>query len=285
MCKENMDSPLFIVGAQRSGSTIISLCLSKHSKVFLTVHGKLLYYLIQWIYYNFSNEINYHLRLDEIAYSLKRRPILGIPPDVTDSMVDRLSNDFNISLFAGMNKQEIIRTIWSEIYAHDSKGKFVIGDKYNEYLLMLEEVADVFPNARFIFIKRNFIDSSESMVRHFSSRAFSPQTYEEGVIKWLQWNKKWIDFSEKLDEKHKYMIRYEDMVLNPKNEMKKICDFLSLEPEESFVENANSVIEVKYNIAKNIELDFKKIKKVVPDYKHIISILGYDDFLGDHFTF
>jgi hypothetical protein len=269
-------NPVFVVGAQRSGTTALGLILSKHDKILMTVHGKLLYYLILWIYYDFSPASQFHVRIDEIVHSLKRRPILGIDPLETEKIMNLLVNQFYFRDFEHMTKEEIIAYIWTNTYHEIGKDKEIVGDKYNEYLLQLNQIIAIFPKARFVFLHRHYQDVAESMVRHFAGRPMSPKTYEDAAIKWAQWNDNWLNFREGLQPDQRCEISYLDMVTQPRRVFSEIGSFLGIPVDELYLSLAcDSLRQDRLDAGKNIQLDFGEIEKVFPRFGDVAKALGY----------
>lgn len=270
------ERPLFIIGAQRSGTTILSLMLSRHSKVFLTVNGKILYYLIHWIYYDKSSYRQNHIRLDEIVYSLKRRPILGIEDNILSSMLDILSNEFSISDFYDKAPKEIITYIWETTYKSVCNDAIIVGDKYNEYLLQLETLKQIYPFARYIFIYRNGKDAAESMVRQFNGRAYVPRNYEEAFTKWAQWNSCWLDIRDSILSANKLEICYEDFVSNPVQTFIDIGQFLDIDISRNMKQDILKTIhQTAVGSGEKIDIDYDVVKKGVPEYLNVLHALGY----------
>lgn len=269
---------LLIVGAQRSGTTALGLLLAKHRDLFITVHGKLLYYLILWIYHDFNTETTSHLRLDEVAYSLTRKQVLGVEPSVVLEIERMLLTDCKPSRFYGLTKEQIISLIWTEVYTKLSSNKTILGDKYNEYLLQLNEIQQIFPDMHYIFIHRNHKDVAESMVRSFEGRPWVPETYEDAVIKWAQWNKKWLQFRTRIKREYYYEIDYDNMVNKPAKVILETCEFLDIPFYQEYLDLTKSSLS-KDQINKgssSIDINYKKVLKIVPDFWSICSSLGHE---------
>src|SRR4051812_36557269 len=73
------ERPVFLVGAQRSGTTALASCLSaafaRRGGTF-TVNGKLLYVLSRWM--RPEDLHGRHLRTDEMLHALRRRSVWGV---------------------------------------------------------------------------------------------------------------------------------------------------------------------------------------------------------------
>lgn len=191
-------------------------------------------------------------------------------------MFSLLSNKFYLRDFDNMTKEEIISYIWTSIYRELSCNKEILGDKYNEYLLQLTQIIRIFPKARFIFIHRNYNDVAESMVRHFAGRVLCPETYEDAVIKWAQWNLNWLNFRDKLLPDHRLEISYSDMITNPRKIFSDICEFLQIPFYDEYAEIVdNTIINKNIESSLKMEIDYASIERVFPKFWEVVRVLNY----------
>lgn len=228
--------PLIVLGAQRSGTTIVARLLADHPDVFLTVNGKLLYYLIAWVYRSGEARPGLHLRLDEIVHSLGRKPIMGVPPETVEGMLRTLATEFKPERFAGASAAEIVRTIWSETCAPFAEECSVVGDKYNEYLLQLREIRELYPEARFLFLHRDPYAVGESMIRAFRGRPWAPVTPSVALTKWAEWNQQWLAVRGEIDPANRLEVAYEDVVADARQAFASICRFLDIPAERTYLD-------------------------------------------------
>lgn len=238
--------PVFIIGAQRSGTTLLARVLATHPDALITVNGKLLYYLIVWLYRDSADAPGSHARLDEIAFSLQRKPILGLTEHEVQRMIDMLRHDFPPERIISLDARTIVRTVWAEIYRALAGTRRVLGDKYNEYLLQLTEICAVFPDARFVFLHRNPFDVAESMVRAFAGRPWAPTTPQAALAKWVAWNELWISLRERLPADRRVEVQYETLVLEPRRVLADICGFFEIASDAAFLDTAAQTINPDY---------------------------------------
>ena len=270
-------NPLFLIGAQRSGTTIFSLLLAEHKDTFIAVNGKLLYYLITWLYPWSQPIINGHIRLDEVVHSLKRKRILGISESHLEKMYQVLETQFNYQTYDTLETPEIIAHIWVKTFRAISNGEPVIGEKYNEYLIQLDEIRQIFPRARYIFIYRHYLDTAESMFRVFRNRSWGPLNYENAIIKWARWNEQWLKFKRTNPNTPFFEVKYEDLVKSPTQLVTHVCDFLGLPTDDDYLEQVQKKIMVKQHHSGLAEkIDFNYIQERVPNFSKIIRQLGYN---------
>ena len=156
------------------------------------------------------------------------------------------------------------------------------GDKNNYYVGFVEEIYELFPNAKFIQIVRDARDVATSYISLLSEKGQSkyspdlPCDLESIATEWNENNFKVYSSFCKIDASQKYVVRYEDLVTRPKFELRRICEFLDLEFSEGMLEY------FKENQSNNLEPEeFKAWKaktfrpvdtEAVNKYKSILSI-------------
>jgi hypothetical protein len=99
----------------------------------------------------------------------------------------------------------------------------LIGDKNHGYTIYTERLLKIFPDAKFIYILRDYRDNFQSV----KNVDFELPIVSLVVFKWKYFYKKALQASEKHPGLF-YFIRYEDLVSNPEDNMRKICDFLDI---------------------------------------------------------
>ena len=99
----------------------------------------------------------------------------------------------------------------------------LIGDKNHGYTIYTNRLKRLFPEAKFVYILRDYRDNYESV----SKVDFELHIVSLVVYKWKYFYKKALQASEKYPEAF-YFIRYEDLVKDPVNEFQKLCEFLAI---------------------------------------------------------
>jgi Sulfotransferase family len=138
--------PLILLGAQRSGTTALAAVLDaafdEVGGVF-TINGKLPYLLHRWC--TDADLRGRHLRVDELLHALRRRPPYGRNSarwlEVTERVLRAAARDVadGMSCDAVTLRRRLVR----DAYAGSTR----FGDKYNEYLLELDNLAATMPDA------------------------------------------------------------------------------------------------------------------------------------------
>lgn len=230
--------PLILTGSQRSGTSFLAKIVGKHPAAFVTIDGKLLYYLVVWLLRGADAEAP-HPRVDEVAHALRRKRIHGITPEQNETFVRAVEAGLSPEE-ARLPPVEIARRLWDRAYASVAGGQSVIGDKYNEYLLQLDEIAAILPGARYVFIHRHPAACAASMLERFAGRPWRPPDLVASFAKWAVWNERWIRFRGSLTPGRALEVDYEALAVDFRGELARIFEFLGLERDEAVIDAAAS---------------------------------------------
>lgn len=202
-------APVFLVGAQRSGTTVLGLGLARAFAGRggrFTVNGKLPYLLRRW--WTSADLACGHLRADEVEHGLRRLPVGGAGDA---AWLDRAATALAAAAAgaAGMRGggvEEGVRRVCAEAY-----GTALWGDKYNEYLLDLPWLQRVFPEARWVFLAREPADAVASMLGWRREKAWNPREEAAAAAKWAAWNRRWLVFRGSLRDGQAIELGYEQL--------------------------------------------------------------------------
>jgi hypothetical protein len=186
-------APLFLVGAQRSGTTALGLALAaafaERGWVF-TVEGKLPYLLRRWC--TPADRAAMHMRCDEVIHGLRRLPVKGVD---ADAWIARASGALHAAAARmAVSPEPIDITATTRAVCAEAYGGDPWGDKYNEYLLDLEWLDAIFPRARWIYLVRDPRAVISSMLAWGANRSWNPRTADACARKWAHWNDRWLAF-------------------------------------------------------------------------------------------
>lgn len=223
-------SPFFIIGAGRSGNTLLRRILDNHSVLFIppeiyvlgsviklyrTYKGAKWNDLVSLIYSKFELYSQFETlgleSLAELKYRLKE-----LPKD--QRSLDNLINSFYL-FYA--EKHGIDKVRW--------------GDKTPFNVFSLKKIISVFPNAYFIHIIRNPFDSVHSYVK-----AGIYEDFESAALRWVRS----VALSKEFGLKNNQYIElfYEDLVTQTEREINRLCDFLKIPFEPSMLKVNNQTL-------------------------------------------
>jgi len=215
--------PFFIIGAQRSGTTLVRLILNAHSKIAIPEEGTF------WM--PMLREQRGHLAGN-------------IPPSRLDGYLRYIKNNNQYKVWE-MNDdrffaelQTIRKTTLAELMArfyrqyameHD---KLCWGDKTPSFFRMVPDLKELFPNAKFVHVVRDGRDVFLSLRgREKGRKNIAVSAYE-----WSYKLRKVRDEFNSLPDARHFEIRYESLVSDPERSTREICKFLGLEFEPGMLE-------------------------------------------------
>jgi protein-tyrosine sulfotransferase len=239
----------FIVARGRSGTTMLQTILDSNSNTIIPLESRLIIHLKRkylsvkkWnaeLLDSFIIDL-YHDTKFERYWNVDREKLKAsfnaIPHDrITFQLLCKI---VYLSYPSPFNKKEIL----------------LIGDKNPTYSIFTKELIEVFPDAKFIHLLRDYRDNIVSNVKIFKAEKIAVAA--QG---WMAYNKH-IE-KEKLKHSKQFITaRYEDIVENPKENVLAICKFLGIEFNEKML-HFDKVIKEK---AQN---EYKKYDKEIA-YSH-----------------
>ncbi|MBI9036145.1 MAG: sulfotransferase [Bacteroidales bacterium] len=152
---------------------------------------------------------------------------------------DRLLNDW-LGMEGEARYTDFIRVLYlSHQSAFDKKEIKLLGDKNPIYSTHIDEVFNIFPNAKYIHLTRDYRDQLVSIGNvDFESNIPSLITY-----RWKHANARMLELRKQFPERILF-VRYEDLVAKPEFWLKKMCVFLEIEYSSLMLERFNKKDEV-----------------------------------------
>ena len=220
------NSPFFMVGSGRSGSTLLRMILCAHSKVTIPPET----YIIMPL----TAHLPIHKRLSEeqVKLAIKlmtshyRWPDMGIS---SDELVAGISTDKPLYL------RDIINVVYEDFLARDNKQ--IWGDKTPAYIAIVPLLLELYPEAKIVHLVRDGRDVTKS----FQATGWYGAWLHENTREW----KEAINFCEKYRIQCPnidiYEVRYEDLVLNTEETVRNLCDCLSIDYEIDMLDWCSAV--------------------------------------------
>lgn len=210
-------TPVFIFSLPRSGSTLLQKILATHNKVATVAEPWLLLPIATMLESkNLSVYTNFSSQTAQIAIS---------------QFVEKLpekENSFNQAI------HDFVQQLYSLLSAPE-KSHFV--DKTPRYYLIIDFIAQVFPEAKFIFLFRNPLDVLSSIITTWGSGRLhiaryildlyrGPFCLQEGYQKYKE---------------RSFALNYNDLVQSPQTSLQAICKLLGLEYSESMISSWTTI--------------------------------------------
>jgi hypothetical protein len=212
-------APIFIIGLNRSGTTLLRLMLDAHSRIAIPNESHFF--------------LRYYKRRAELA-DLREpdRRLALVEQILTERYVqrwDRTLTPGDIDLEQCTSLEETIRQIYLA-YAR-AFGKDLWGDKTPEYSTEAHILNRMFPDGRFIHLIRDGRDVALSIIQ----RKWGPNDFVTAMRTWAEdvtWTRKMLAM---LPEDRCVELRFEDLITRPEVELRRVTEFLGVAFEEQML--------------------------------------------------
>ncbi len=192
-----IESPIFLVGAERSGTTLLRLMLDHHPRV--------------------AFQMEFEYVVDRIEN--------GQFPDVAE-YADWLRHNFvfqavDFKIDESLNYSDLVNS-----FLEQKRGeKAIVGATIHRHF---RRVLEVWPEARFIYLQRDGRDVARSAM----NMGWAGNVYH-AADGWLEAVHEWEATVEVVPEERRLETRYETLVSDPKGEGTRICEWIGVEYDEA----------------------------------------------------
>lgn len=218
----------FIVGTQRSGTTLLRLILNAHSQIVVPREAFFLMPLLKKKYLNRSISGNNLKSFNNYLLSkadIKSTHLKGTFEDGDYyNVISQLAQREKIKL------RDLIDGIFSSFCRKE--GKSIWGNKTPSFFRKIDILYALFPDAKFIHIVRDGRDVYDSF------RKIDPSKNNVSIMA-LDWNYKLFRIEKslkKIPTNNKVTIRYEDLLSKGEETVKHICSVIGVEYENSMLD-------------------------------------------------
>ncbi len=198
---------IFLVGSPRSGTTILQSLLAAHPEIISFPESKFFHYLL---YEEFATKLP--SRLETFLRNEIHRPELLNDFDDNQTVANKAS--WFVRILDGLAIEEN-KSIWLE--------------KTPEHIYFIEDIQSLIPDAKFIHILRNGMDTIASMyeaTRNFTDLWGGVWDLEHCIDRWkdaVLTSHKYINNSRHI------LVKYEELIDNKNVVLTNICNFLGIE--------------------------------------------------------
>lgn len=215
---ENIDSLpfFFIVGRQRSGTTLLQSLLNAHPNVVVPIEST----FIMSLYSNYASIKTWDKKIvrafcDDLglipslhAWHIKKEDLFNLAIQIKNPSYSSLCKAVFLCYHEALQKNKIM----------------LIGDKNPGNSLFLHELGRLFPVAKFIWIVRDYRAQINSMLKvNFEAHIISSL-----AARWKDVNKEIVRYQSIYPDKI-MLVKYEDFVREQEAWFQKTCDFLKIE--------------------------------------------------------
>lgn len=221
MTQTNLRGPVFIVGAPRSGTTLLQYMLRSHPALSLPT-GESHFFIPLYRNAEAYGDLSKLENVRRIFQAMEAQSAEFLHTDLHGLKfdVERLAHE---AVAAGRcTMRDIISGMFETNAAGESKPRW--GDKTPYYVLHIPKLLEWWPDAQIIHIVRDGRDVALSMFgRRHDFRAYN--TYSAAKL-WEQYVATGHKLGQAVPSRQYLELRYEDMISDQKAALQKICGFL-----------------------------------------------------------
>lgn len=208
--------PIFLLSLPRSGSTLLQRVLATHTKVATAAEP---WFLLPLVYATRKN---------------------GVVATYNHTVAVEAFEDF---LYKMPGEQESywleVRRMALALYKNigtETETHFL--DKTPRYHLIIDELQQIFPEAKFVILWRNPLAIAASMMETWSDGKWNLHRFEIDLYNGLHNLANAVRFA----DKRFYTLKFEDFVVNPYEEYAHLLEFLELDLDTNGIHNFSNVI-------------------------------------------
>jgi hypothetical protein len=222
--KNQLAAPVFIVGAPRSGTTLMAVLLDRHSNIAI---GPETQFFTEFIPQNWAGRTpKTHEQLVDSALAFKR---------IADFNFDRDQLLLHFMKYE-LSLANLLRAI-IEVHAIRNS-KLRPGEKSPHHLQHVPMILDQFPEAKIICVLRDGRDVVRSLLETPWAIPKNPRRLRLFCIRWNDAAEQTIYYKRTLAPNRFMSVKFEDILRKPRSELEKICDFIGEEFESTQLEPA-----------------------------------------------
>jgi LPS sulfotransferase NodH len=252
--ENQITKPIFIVGCPRSGTTILAKILNNHSQIASATEIHFFNHLCTLKKYDWTNLDEDFLkrffnetRVEDFCSLLKlsfEEFKEQFEQTTIDTKLDQISQ----------NQKRIFDTMM--LILLKKKQKTFCCEKTPQHLLSVERILEIYKDAKIIHLIRDGRDTVNSLIK----MPWRPEGLLNNSRFWKKYAKLGMEIKNKIcHQTENYIdIKYEDLLLNPEESIKKLTNFIGVEFEETMLSNKlSNQKETNSNIFSSWESSWK----------------------------
>ena len=209
-----VDNPIFIFGCPRSGTSLLSRILNAHPNIAIPFESHLYEHLYAMV--EGYGDLHIPRRRERLVNDILRMEDMKewVPPLSAEQALAAIHRyDFH-GIFDG------ILQAWAL-----SQGKTRWGEKTPQHMFYWRDILQGFPNLRVIHLVRDGRDVALSYREAF----FGPKHIYPIALRWVKYLNAAEEVGDCLGRRAFLQVYYEDLLSDPQQEIRRICDFLGEE--------------------------------------------------------
>lgn len=215
------DAPIFIVGAPRSGTTLLQYMLRSHPNISLPTGESHFFIPFQRAAASFG-DLSVRANMQRCLEEAWRRrgefletDFHGLRFDV-EALADRLLREGRTTV------AEVIRGLYEANAAGEGKGRW--GEKTPYYILHTDLIRQMFPDAVFVHVIRDGRDVALSMLERRYDLGI--HNIRDAAETWAKYVRAGLDAERHLGPGRWRTLKYESLLREPKATVSRLCGFL-----------------------------------------------------------
>ncbi len=212
MNNKNANNMIFLISQPRSGSTLTQRILGSHSEIYTQSESWILLHpLFAFKDKGIYTEYDIHL------YQKAANDFINLLPGGKDEYLHGLGN-----MYQALYKSMLIK----------KKRKYFL-DKTPRYYLIIDELMELFPEAKYIILLRNPLDVLTSILTTWvGERLYNLSSYRIDLIDAVNiLNEAIKNYRDRI-----FIFHYEDLLVEQHTLIKRLCDYIGVEYEESMLQ-------------------------------------------------
>lgn len=211
--------PIF-VGSGRSGTTLLRTIFDAHPQLAVANEPQFM-----------GTAARQRKRLEADGFDSDEflRLVFG-NPNYGKLGLDRSAVESSVANAAPRSAADGVRAVFAVFASRE--GKPLYGDKTPGYVVQIPELADMFPEARFVHLIRD----GRNVALSYIERPWGPSTVGEAAMYWRSRVSRGRKAGKALGSGRYLEVSYEDLVNDPETVVRQICEFLSLEFEPAMLQ-------------------------------------------------
>jgi hypothetical protein len=193
--RDFVKAPIFLVGSERSGTTLTRIMLDSHPKIAFFF---------------------------EFEYSILSMSDDGTWPDLDEYKKhlrsDRIFRHAKLSIDEGLDYPGLVDSFL--VQKRDRDRKPIVGATVHYHF---DRLLKVWPDARFIHLLRDGRDVARSIIE----MGWAGNMYS-AVEPWIEAETLWARLAPTLPDDRRIELRYEDLVSRPEEELTRVCDWIGV---------------------------------------------------------
>jgi hypothetical protein len=224
------DSPIFLVGSERSGTTLLRLMLDHHPDIAFNLESEFL---------------------------VTQIPDDGVFPDVRDYCEflrnDRVFRHSRFEIKDGLDYVAMVNDFLEQKRTRD--GKAIVGATVH---YQFSKLGRIWPKAKYIYLFRDGRDVANSVV----GMGWAGNVYAAADW-WIAAENEWGHYRRRIPDGSWIEVRYEDLIANPREQLTRICRFLGVDYSDRIFDYVKNSSYTMPDVALNYQWKKRMGKKDV----------------------